>query len=185
METKGPLHHFIRWDVVYRVDCKGCNVYYVGETRKTLQSRIREHQGAVRRREATSLIWMHTAETGHSFEFESAKDVDNGHFKGERLVKEALHSGQQSVNRCVSLPVQYQTIQIRTNHKEVLQIQSGDRPGPWTDLPTCDAPTQRPSFTGPKTRTRARMLAEAGQARHNPPPSWSIDYTNFKPTSPP
>ncbi len=36
-------------------------------------------------------------------------------------VKEALHSGSQAVNRCVALPVQYQTIQIRTDHKEVRQ----------------------------------------------------------------
>ncbi len=168
MQPKDPLHHFIRSDVVYRVDCKGRNVYYVGETRKTLQSRIREHQGAVRRKETTSVIWMSTAETGHSFEFESAKDVFHGHSNGKRLVKEALHSGQEAVNRCVSLPVKYRTIQNRTNHKEV-QIQSGDRPGARTDLPTCDAPTQGPSFTGPKTRTRARMLAEAGQTRGNPP----------------
>ncbi len=81
-----------------------------------------EHQGAVRRRETTSLIWMHTAETGHSFDFENAKAVDHGRFKGERFVKDALHSGPQAVNRCVSLPVQYQAIQTRTNHQEVQQI---------------------------------------------------------------
>ncbi len=85
MQPKDPLPHFLRSDIVYRVGCKGCNTYYVGETRKTLQGRIREHQGTVRGRETTSLIWMHTAETGHSFDF------DHGHFKGERLVKEALH----------------------------------------------------------------------------------------------
>ncbi len=112
---------------------------------------------------------MHTAETGRSFEFESAKDVYHGHFKRKRLVKEAVHSGQEAVNRCISLLVQYQMIQIRTNHKEVLQIQSGDRPGALMDLPTCDAPTKVPRFTGPKTRTRARMMAEAGQTRGNPP----------------
>ncbi len=84
--------------------------YIKGETRKTLKSRIREHQGAVRKKETTSLIWMHTAETGHSFYFENAKAIDYGHFKGERLVKEALHSERQAVNRYVSLPVQYQAI---------------------------------------------------------------------------
>ncbi len=146
-------------------------VYYVGDTRKTLQSRIREHQGAVRRRETTSLIWMHTAETGHSFDFENAKAIDHGRFKGERLVKEALHSGPQAVNRCVSLPVQYQAIQTRTNHKEVQQIQAGDRQGAPTDPPADEAPTRGPSFTGPITRARARMMAQAGQTRDNPPPS--------------
>ncbi len=40
-----------------------------------------------------------------------------------------LHSGSQAANRCVSFPVQYQAIQIRTNHRKVRQIQAGDRPG--------------------------------------------------------
>ncbi len=70
---------------------------------------------------------MHTAETGHSFYFENAEAIDYGRFKWERLVKEALHSGPQTVNRFVSLPVQYQAIQIRTNHMDVRQIHVGDR----------------------------------------------------------
>ncbi len=82
MQPKDPLPNALRSDVVYHVDCKGCNANYVGETRKTLQSRMREHQGTDPRRETTSLIWMHTAETGHSFDFENAKAIDPGRFKG-------------------------------------------------------------------------------------------------------
>ncbi len=93
----------------------------------------------------------------------------NEHLKGERYVKEALHSGPQAVNRYVSFRIQYQAIQIRTNHKESRQIQAGDRPGARKDPPTDEVPTQGPSFTGPITR--ARVMAEAGQARDNPPPS--------------
>ncbi len=114
---------------------------------------------------------MHTAETGHSFDFENAKAIDHGRFKGERLVKEALHSGPQAVNRCVSLPVQYQAIQTRTNHKEVQQFQAGDRPGAPTDPPADEAPTRGPRFTGPITRGRVPMMTQAGQTRDNPPPS--------------
>ncbi len=88
------------------LDCKWCNTYYVGETRKALQSRKRKNHGASLRRETTSLILMHTTETGHSFGFENAKAVNHGRSKGERLVNEALHSGPQAINRCVSLPIQ-------------------------------------------------------------------------------
>ncbi len=112
-------------DVVYRVDCKGCDAFCIGETRKAPYSRMREHQGGVRRRETTSLIWIHTAET-HSFAFENVKAIDHGRFKDERLVKEAVHSGPQALNRCVSLPVQYQAIQIRTIDKKARQIQAGE-----------------------------------------------------------
>ncbi len=99
----------LKTDVVHRVDCKGCNTYYVGKPEKTLKggyANIRELSGD----EATLFIWMHTVETGHSFGFEKAKAIDHERFKGERLVEEALHSGPQAVNLCASLPVQYQSI---------------------------------------------------------------------------
>ncbi len=105
------------------------------------------------------------------FDFENAKAIDHGRFKGERLVKEALHTGQQAVNRCVSLPVQYRAIQIRTNHKDVRQIQAGDQPGARTDTPADEAPTQGPSFTEPIARARGGMMDLSGQTRDNPPPS--------------
>ncbi len=111
---------------------------------------------------------MHAAETDHSFDFENVKAIDHGRFKWERLVKQALHSEPQTFNRFLALPVQYKAIQIRTNHKEVRQIQAGDRPGARTDPPAGEAPTQGPSFTGPITRAHARMMAEAGQTRDNP-----------------
>ncbi len=78
------------------MDCKGCNAYYVGETRKILKSRIRQHQGAVRRRETTSLIWMHTAETGHSFDFENSKAIDHGGFKRGTLSERSTAFGTTS-----------------------------------------------------------------------------------------
>ncbi len=65
-----------------------------------------------------------TTESRHSFDFENAKAVDHSHFKEERLVNEALHAGPQAVNRGVSLPLQYQSIQIRTKHKQSRQIQA-------------------------------------------------------------
>ncbi len=120
-----PLPNDLRSDVVYRVDCKECNAYFVDETGMTLQTGIREHQGAIRRRETTSFIWMLTAETCHRLDFENAKAVNHGRFKEERLVNEALHSEPQAVNRCVSSPLQYQAIQIRTTHQQSRPIQAG------------------------------------------------------------
>ncbi len=97
------------------------------ETRKTLQLRIREHEGAVRKRETTALILMHTAETGHNFDFE-----------GENVVKETLHLDHKQL--------------IGASHKEGRQFQVGYRPGVRTDTPVDEAPTQRPSLTVPTMR---------------------------------
>ncbi len=45
---------------------------------KAEYANIKEQSG---KKETTSLIWMHTAETGHSFYFENAKAIDYGRFK--------------------------------------------------------------------------------------------------------
>ncbi len=83
---------------------------------------------------------MHTAKAGLSFDFENAKAIDYGRFNGERLVKEAMNSGTQAVNRCASFQAQYKATQIRTNHKEDRHIQDGDRPRARTDLPASEEP---------------------------------------------
>ncbi len=49
--------------------------------------------------EATSLIWIHTAETVSRFRFDNDCVINHGRFKEEHIVKEALYSGPLSVNR--------------------------------------------------------------------------------------
>ncbi len=66
MQPKGPSHTALKSDAVYRMDIKRCNAYYISGAQKTLQNRMREQHGSARRREATSLIWMHVNETGQS-----------------------------------------------------------------------------------------------------------------------
>ncbi len=91
------------------VTAKGATPTTSENQKKTLKggyANIRELSGD----EATLFIWMHTVYIGHSFGFEKAKAIDHDRFKGERLVKEALHSGPQAVNLCTSLLVQYQAI---------------------------------------------------------------------------
>ncbi len=58
--------------------------------------------------------------------------IDHGRFKGERLVKKALYSRPQRVNRCVSLPEAYPAIRVRADHRR-------DQPGASTDTPTGEA----------------------------------------------
>ncbi len=66
---------------------------------------------------------MYEAETGHCFDFENIKAIDNARFKGGRLVKDALHLEPHAVNRLVWLPVQYQAIHIKATHTKVRQVQ--------------------------------------------------------------
>ncbi len=94
-----------RSNVIYRVHYKWSNAYYLRESRKTQQRRIREHQGAVRKRETTSLIWVHTADTSHNFNIEGAQYIDHGRFKGERLVKESQRTILWQRIRNIHIPI--------------------------------------------------------------------------------
>ena len=45
--SKDPLPVLLRSGVVYRIPCKDCNTSYVGQTLRTLDRRIKEHQRLV------------------------------------------------------------------------------------------------------------------------------------------
>ncbi len=70
-----------------------------------LQSRMREAQGSIRKREANCILLIHMSDNGSHDDFESAKDIEHGRFKGERFVNAALHLGHQVVDWRVLLPV--------------------------------------------------------------------------------
>ncbi len=55
---------------VYRIDCDECDYYYVGETKKRLATRLKQHKGAAKRRCMTSQIYENIATTGHRFSFD-------------------------------------------------------------------------------------------------------------------
>ena len=59
--------------VVYAIDCS-CGKKYMGETKRTLNTRLSEHQAAARRGELA--IAEHAWTEGHKLNWESAKIMD-------------------------------------------------------------------------------------------------------------
>ncbi len=64
---------------------------------------MKEHKGAIRRHETTSQVWAHTAESGHTLDYDNARVIDRDQSKGGRLLREAWHTGSYSCNRCIEL----------------------------------------------------------------------------------
>ncbi len=71
---------------------------------------MKEHKGAVRRHETISQVWAHTAESGHTFDFDNARVIDRDQSKGSRLLREAWHTGSNSCNRCIELHPAYHVL---------------------------------------------------------------------------
>ena len=77
--------------VVYAVGCTECKDVYIGETRRTVAQRIKEHQADTRLGHTErSAIAEHIHSTGHKVHWE-ARIIEKEQHGRRRKVKEALH----------------------------------------------------------------------------------------------
>lgn len=98
-------------NVVYSIPCKECTIKYIGQTKKSVQTRMAQHQAMCKKKLQLNLSKLKTAKkdnglayhhikTGHEFDFE------NVHIKAEetnywrRLIREGIEirRGQPSAN---------------------------------------------------------------------------------------
>ena len=75
--------------VVYQVKCS-CGSTYVGETGRTLELHLKEHQRAVKSRQTTNRIAVHANNTHHSILWDSAEVISRETHWHKRKVQEAL-----------------------------------------------------------------------------------------------
>ena len=77
--------------VVYAVGCKECSKVYIGETKRTANQRMKEHNADMRMgRVEKSAIAEHVHATGHEVHWE-ARVIEKEQHGGRRKVKEAIH----------------------------------------------------------------------------------------------
>ena len=76
--------------MVYRIPC-GCSKVYIGETGRSIQERIKEHDRDIRlARTQTSAVSEHANETGHYPLWDEVKFIDRDSHWYTRGVKEAI-----------------------------------------------------------------------------------------------
>ena len=74
---------------VYRIPCDDCSKCYIGETKRALTLRLREHQANCRNQKQHSAVVDHSA-TGHSWGFTRAIVVNTQRNTSKRKIAEAL-----------------------------------------------------------------------------------------------
>ena len=92
-----------RAGVVYGLDCESCPSIYVGESGRQVKDRMKEHQSDILKKKPVSKIYCHTAETGHSFDFENVRILDSCSNVRVRRQLESAHTYLQSnsINRAI------------------------------------------------------------------------------------
>ena len=86
-----------RGGMVYRVPCAECDSVYIGETGRTLEKRLSEHRGAVKRNDTKNGITVHALKTQHKVDLDAAtvKQVETNYTR--RSTIEAIHIKKQGV----------------------------------------------------------------------------------------
>ncbi len=104
--------------VIYQIPCGTCNEIYIGQTGRSLQHRVKEHQRALTSWNSfyvTSAVAEHAIKTGYTIDWNGAKVIDgngNDHFY-QRCLLEAWHiqSNKNALNREIgTLPRVYQSL---------------------------------------------------------------------------
>ena len=60
---------------VYRINCIDCNKFYIGETGRSLPTRIREHKNDFKKHNLNNAMYVHSVENNHSFNFKDPQLV--------------------------------------------------------------------------------------------------------------
>ena len=100
VKDRDPLER--RSNVIYQVPCS-CGRVYIGETKRALETRIKEHKTATRRGETMkSAIAEHAWKEHHVILWDETKVLDQAKNNTALLIKEALYiclSDTQLINR--------------------------------------------------------------------------------------
>jgi len=83
-------------NVVYKISCKDCNASYVGQTKRQLRTRIKEHSNNIKSDTSKhSVITEHILTYSHTFDRDCIKilDTENNFYK--RSISEMLHIKEQ------------------------------------------------------------------------------------------
>ena len=60
---------------IYKVPCKMCNKAYIGQTGKTLDTRLKQHRYSVRSAQETNALFIHLRDAGHPIDWTNATNV--------------------------------------------------------------------------------------------------------------
>jgi len=84
-------------NVVYKISCRDCNASYVGQTKRQLKTRIKEHCNNYKLLSSNpSVVTEHMLNHSHSFDWTNVKILNTEADYCKRLVSEMLHIKEQS-----------------------------------------------------------------------------------------
>jgi len=94
---KDQTEHQHKNNVIYKINCENCNASYVGQTKRQLKTRIREHYNNIKLDDSKySVVTQHMVKHNHTFDWKNVKILDSESNYNKRLISEMLHIKEQS-----------------------------------------------------------------------------------------
>ena len=62
---------------VYKIECRDCNSFYIGQTGKELRQRIKQHQYSVRVAQESNALFIHVRDFNHNIDWANANKILN------------------------------------------------------------------------------------------------------------
>ena len=94
---------------VYKIGCNDCDNVYIGETRKNLRDRVKEHSDYVRKQEGHSQVYQHVRQTRHSIGWQNVSVLTRNNNNHQRKFLEACYtiSNSKAYNRSQGISDHY------------------------------------------------------------------------------
>ena len=81
-----------RSNIVYKIECKDCNYSYVGQTKRKLKTRLKEHIKDLKKPiESLSVISNHRIDKDHRMDWDNTKILDSERSYYKRSISEMIH----------------------------------------------------------------------------------------------
>ncbi|XP_067618090.1 uncharacterized protein DPCoAC isoform X1 [Eurosta solidaginis] len=106
-KTKSPIDIQQQSNVVYEIQCKGndsenCNKVYIGTTKRTLGTRLAEHEADIRKQKQSTALSQHAVTNNHTAYFANTRILDKEKREKTRYTIESLRILQKrehTINR--------------------------------------------------------------------------------------
>jgi len=84
-------------NIIYKICYENCNASYVGQTKRQLRTRLREHRNNIKLNQSKhSVISEHTKSVDHVFDWDNVRVLDCEPNYQKRLIFEMIHKEQKN-----------------------------------------------------------------------------------------
>lgn len=88
-----------RTEVVYKIDCRDCNMSYIGQTKRHLETRVKEHKNDIKKHDSNhSVVSKHRLSNNHDFNWSAPVILHNEKHTRKREIAEMFYIKKHTDN---------------------------------------------------------------------------------------